>query len=214
MSTYMLSSLAFLLCSLSAFLLRSLPACSLTCLIWSRFYTTLIWDMQEALGNSIRAHTPRTCPTQSMSFMSGSMTDLLHAPLGDRWFSDRNSIGYQTRESSRSALDAGQFMNDRDPHRQLYPTPPPHSTPLWSPFAHHKHTQHGTNEVSGECMSDCPVFCTTNSLFPRAKTTSSIKPPVKTCWPLKIPSICAYTWKTSGSLRASRLSSMHFLFVK
>ncbi len=147
MSTYMLSSLVLLLHSLvlllhslSAFLLHSLPACFLTCLIWPRFYTTLIWDVQEALGNSIWAHMPCACPTQSMSFTSGSMTDLLHTPLGDRWFSDRNSIGYQTRESSQSVLDAGQFMNDCDPHRQLYPTLPQHSTPLWLPFTHHRDT--------------------------------------------------------------------------
>ncbi len=107
--------------------------------------------MQEALGNSIQAHTPCACPTQSMLFTSGSMTDLLHAPLGDRWFSDRNSIGYQTRESSRSALDAGQFMNDHDPHRQLYPTLPQHSTPLWSPFTHHKDT---TSRLEAEYTQD------------------------------------------------------------
>ncbi len=107
--------------------------------------------MQEALGNSIRAHTPCACPTHPMSFTSGSMTDLLHAPLGDRRFSDSNSIGYQTRESSRSALDAGQFMNNHDPHGQLYPTPPQHSTPLWSPFAHHKDT---TSHLEAEYAQD------------------------------------------------------------
>ncbi len=100
----------------------------------------LIWGMQEALGNSIQAHMPCTCPTHLMSFTSGSMTDLLHAPLGDRRFSDSNSTSYQTRETSQSVLDAGQFMNDHNPHRQLYPTPPQHSTPLWLPFTHHKDT--------------------------------------------------------------------------
>src|SRR6266702_4267260 len=100
MSTYMLYSLIVLLHSLSAFLLCSLPACSLTCLIWPRFYTTLILGMQEALGNSIWAHTPYACPTHPMSFTSGSMIDLLYAPLGDRWFSDSNSTSYQTRETS------------------------------------------------------------------------------------------------------------------
>lgn len=95
--------------------------------------------MEEQTRSSMQPHMlndlPRECPTQSTTFVHGSLTDLLSGPRGDTRFSEGNSIGYQTGAASRSALESGDYMINRDPRIQPLSNPTPPSTPLWSPFS-------------------------------------------------------------------------------